>query len=124
MAETIIVAVVDLIFRAKIAETARQVGRASVVATSPGAVLERAAAHHAALVVVDLADERLDPFTTIRGLKEAPETRDARVLGFYSHVRTDLRDQARAAGCDVVLPRSAFVARLARLLESLGADAA
>ena len=124
MTDTILIAVADLIFRAKISETARQVGRASVTAATPQAVLERAASHGPALVVVDLGDERLDPFETIRSLKAAPETREARVVGFFSHVRTDLRDRAREAGCDVVLPRSAFVARLARLLESLGAEGA
>jgi CheY-like chemotaxis protein len=124
MAETIIVGVADLIFRAKVSETARQVGRASIAATSPDAIVERAASHGAALVVIDLGDERLDPFETIRRLKASPETREARVVGFFSHVHTELRDRAREAGCDVVLPRSAFVARLARVLESLGADAA
>ena len=39
-----------------------------------------------------------------------------RVVGFASHVDTDLIAEARAAGCDDVLARSAFFARLHALL--------
>jgi len=37
-------------------------------------------------------------------------------VGFYSHVEAATRDAAHAAGIDLVLPRSAFAARLADLL--------
>jgi hypothetical protein len=39
-----------------------------------------------------------------------------RTIGFGSHVDTDLREAARAAGVDEVLPRSRFFARVAELL--------
>jgi hypothetical protein len=39
-----------------------------------------------------------------------------RVVGFLSHVQTDLAAQARAAGCDEVMPRSAFTQNLAAIL--------
>ena len=39
-----------------------------------------------------------------------------RTIGFGSHVDRALLDAARAAGCDEVLPRSAFFARLPELL--------
>ena len=37
---------------------------------------------------------------------------DKRVVGFGSHVDTDLLRAARAAGCDAVLARSAFFSHL------------
>jgi CheY-like chemotaxis protein len=120
MSATILIAVPDLIFRSKIAAAARQAGHETVAASTADAVLERAATHRPALVVVDLGDDRVDPPATIRRLKAAPDLDGVRVIGFFSHVRTDLRDAAREAGCDRVMPRSAFVANLAGLLESLG----
>jgi hypothetical protein len=39
-----------------------------------------------------------------------------RTIGFARHVDADLMDRARAAGCDEVLPRSRFFARLGELL--------
>jgi hypothetical protein len=39
-----------------------------------------------------------------------------RVVGFLSHVQTELAAQARAAGCDEVMPRSAFTQNLMTIL--------
>jgi hypothetical protein len=41
---------------------------------------------------------------------------DARVIGFANHTSRDVMDAARAAGCEQVLPRSDFFARLDELL--------
>ena len=61
-----------------------------------------------ALVVVDLARPGvLDALRAGLGV---------RVVGFASHVDTDLIAAAEAAGCTEVLPRSRFFARLPDLL--------
>ena len=49
-------------------------------------------------------------------LKADPRTAKIPIVGWYSHVEADLRRDAREAGVDEVLPRSAFVKRLAALL--------
>lgn len=59
------------------------------------------------LVVVDLSRPGV--------LDALPSLAGRRVLGFGSHVDTDLLDAARAAGCEV-LARSKFFARLEELL--------
>jgi len=41
------------------------------------------------------------------------------VLAFYSHVEVDVREQALAAGFDLVVPRSRVAREGARLLEGL-----
>jgi len=41
-----------------------------------------------------------------------------RVVAFLSHVQTELAAQARAAGCNEVMPRSSFTQSLAALLSS------
>jgi hypothetical protein len=41
------------------------------------------------------------------------------VMGFLSHVQTDLAAAAHEAGCDFVLARSAFAQQLPQLLVKL-----
>ena len=38
------------------------------------------------------------------------------VIGFLSHVQTDLAARARSAGCKQVLPRSSFTQNLSEIL--------
>lgn len=120
MATLVLIVVPDLIFRAKILETARQVGRACESATTAAAALEKAASLRPALVIVDLGDDRVAPLEIVRALKDDPRYGAPRAIGFFSHVLVDLRRSAKAAGYDRALPRSAFVAQLPELLETLG----
>jgi CheY-like chemotaxis protein len=98
----------DLFFATRIATAARHLGIE---------VLRDLAAGGAApdLVVIDLHSRR-DPLAAIASLKAAPATREVPIVAFLSHVETGLRDRARAAGADIVLPRSAFTAKLAEIL--------
>lgn len=116
MTQPILIVVADMIFRAKIRETARHLGRAVETASTAAAALEKADAVRPSLVVVDLGDDRVAPFETIRALKTDARLGAPRVVGFFSHVLVEQKRAAEAAGCDVVLPRSAFVKRLAELL--------
>ncbi|HSH61547.1 MAG TPA: hypothetical protein VK988_18255 [Acidimicrobiales bacterium] len=59
------------------------------------------------LVVVDLSRA---------GVLESLGQVDARTIGFGSHVDHELLAAARQAGCDEVLPRSKFFARIGELL--------
>jgi DNA-binding NarL/FixJ family response regulator len=65
------------------------------------------------LVIVDL-NARSQPLLTIEKLRQV--RKDIRVVGFLSHVQTELAAQAKAAGCDEVLPRSSFTQNLAAIL--------
>ena len=59
------------------------------------------------VVVVDL---------TKPGVVEVLAGLDARVIGFANHTSRELMEAARAAGCEHVLPRSDFFARIEELL--------
>jgi DNA-binding NarL/FixJ family response regulator len=65
------------------------------------------------LLIVDL-NSRSQPIAVIERLRATKN--GVRVVGFLSHVQTDLAAQARAAGCDDVMPRSAFTQNLAAIL--------
>ena len=90
----------DLIFLSKIQQTAHQVG----VPVEP--------------VEPSKAVERITEFL-VHSIKTNPATSHVQVMGFLSHVQSDLAAAARAAGCDFVMPRSAFSQQLPQLLLQL-----
>jgi CheY-like chemotaxis protein len=110
-----VVAVVpDLFFATRIAATAARVG-VVLETPGPGEALEEIRRRPPDLVVLDLAAPG-DPLALARALEADPATRGVPLVGFYPHVEAGLREAARAAGVDQVLPRSAFTSRLAALL--------
>ena len=104
----------DLFFQMKLAETAKQLGVEVKVATNGGAFLELMASEPK-LVIVDL-NARSQPIAAIEKLRET--RKDVRVVAFLSHVQTELAAQAKAAGCNEVLPRSSFTQSLAAILSA------
>ena len=59
------------------------------------------------VVVVDL---------TKPGVVDVLAELDGRIIGFANHTSREVMDAARAAGCEQVLPRSDFFARIDELL--------
>jgi CheY-like chemotaxis protein len=102
----------DLFFQMKLAETAKQLGVEVKVATN-GEAFQVLMASEPKLVIVDL-NARSQPLQAIEKLRQT--RKDIRVVGFLSHVQTELAAQAHAAGCDEVLPRSNFTQNLATIL--------
>lgn len=117
----LIVAVVeDLFFGTKIADAAKRAGAGIVFATASEALWRRIEAMPA-LLIFDLACEKLQPLEVLRQLKADSRYAGIPTLGFLPHVREDLRREAVAAGCATVLPRSAFASRMdAVIREALG----
>lgn len=102
----------DLFFQMKVAETAKHLGLELKVASNGDALLgllEPAPK----LVIVDL-NAHGQPLAAIERVRAAQK--DLRVVGFLSHVQRELAAQAQAAGCDEVMPRSAFTQNLATIL--------
>ena len=110
----VVVVVPDLFFATKIAETAKQLGVEVLTSTR-----ERAASACRSaptdLLILDL-EATPDLAGLERELGADPAGARVRTIGFYPHVRAELRAAALAAGIDLVLPRSAFTARLGPLL--------
>jgi len=123
----------DLFFLAKMTETARHTGVELKTVADCDALLREVAANPGATLLLDLnargkpldALARLGALAQASGDSSASATADARapgngarrrVIAFLSHVQTELADQARAAGCDEVMPRSKFTMDLPRIL--------
>jgi CheY-like chemotaxis protein len=123
----------DLFFQTKMTETARQTGVDLKTVTDADALLREATANPGATLLLDL-NARGNPLDAIPRLRamdgislsgQAGDQADARdpkttaprrLIAFLSHVQTDLAEQARAAGCDEVMPRSKFTQELPRIL--------
>lgn len=104
----------DLFFQMKVLETAKHVGVEFKVANNVEGLLA-ALATSPQLVIVDL-NARSNPLQAIEQIRAAKN--DIRIVAFLSHVQRDLAAQAQAAGCDEVLPRSAFTQNLAAILST------
>jgi CheY-like chemotaxis protein len=115
MATQILLVVDDLFFLARIQQTARQLG-VEVQPVAPAQLKEELTGQAASAIFLDLNHCSGAAIQTIQTLKQDPSTSAAPVIAFLSHVQGDLARAARAAGCDVVLARSAFSKQLPELL--------
>ncbi len=91
----------DLMDRSKVRAAASDV----TFVADPAALA--AAAGGADLVVVDL---------TRPGVVDVLPSIEGRVIGFANHTARQVMDDARGAGCDQVMARSAFFSRVGELL--------
>jgi DNA-binding NarL/FixJ family response regulator len=104
----------DLFFQMKVAETAKHLGMELKVATNADSLMQLLELEPAPkLAIVDL-NTRSGAITAIERVRAGKN--GVRLVGFLSHVQTELAAQARAAGCDEVMPRSSFTQNLAAIL--------
>jgi CheY-like chemotaxis protein len=105
----------DLMFLSRVREAARGAGVELRAARDRAAVMA-GLREGARLVLVDADSTRVPWAKTVASVRDdAPPSR-VRIVAFVSHVHADLAAAARAAGCDRVLARSAFVRELPGLL--------
>jgi DNA-binding NarL/FixJ family response regulator len=94
----------DLMLSIRLEEPVRAAGHELAVASSLAGLDEALSDQPIDLVLLDLADMTLPLEDALRRL--AAQSPRPRVLGFFPHVRKDLEQRAREAGCDLLLPRS------------------
>ncbi|PYX83536.1 MAG: response regulator [Acidobacteria bacterium] len=113
----------DLFFLAKIQETARKLNVKVEFMKNEKDLAERMKENGEgppSLLIFDLNNASAKPLTIIPKLK-AKLKKGTSIIGFLSHVQGDLKQKAHEAGCDMVLPRSAFSQNLPQLLRRHGA---
>lgn len=112
----IVCAIDDLIFSIKVRTAAKALNADVYFERSADALLTTVREKRPSLIVFDLNSLRLRPLEAIAALKQDPDLRQIRTLGYVSHVDTATIDAARAVGADQVMARSAFVAQLGDIL--------
>jgi len=113
---TVVAAVDDMFFAAKIKATAKALGMVVSFPRTQAALFSLAGDELPDLFVVDLHNARLDPIELATQLKSSEALKCVPLLGFFSHVNVDLQRRALDAGYDEVLPRSLFARDLAQIL--------
>lgn len=114
----------DLFFVAKIQETARKLGVKVEFVKTEKELLERIKENDdekPSLIIFDLNNVNAKPLTTIPKLKSKLK-KGTSFLGFLSHIQGELKMKAQEAGCDMVVPRSAFSQNLPQILRRHGAS--
>jgi hypothetical protein len=115
----------DLFFLAKIQETARKLGVKVEFAKGDkeavARILEVPEGERPALLVFDLNNLNAKPMNLIPKFKTKFK-KTVSIIGFLNHLQGDLKLKAIEAGCDTVMPRSAFSQSLPNLLRRYGVE--
>lgn len=102
----------DIFFQAKMMETAKQVGVELKSFATGEALLAEWKKQPPKLIVVDLnaRQSSMEVIVAVRASRA-----EIRIIGFFSHVQTELAQRARDSGCTEVMPRSKFTKDLAAI---------
>ncbi len=115
----------DLFFLAKIQETARKLGvKVAFVKgdkESVAKLTDLPEDERPKLVVFDLNNLNAKPMSLIPKLKTKLKKATS-IIGFLNHLQGELKAKAIEAGCDTVMPRSAFSQSLPNLLRRYGVE--
>jgi hypothetical protein len=115
----------DLFFLAKIQESARKLGVKVEFVKGDKETLTRLTElpenQKPALLVFDLNNLAAKPMTLIPKYK-AKLKKATSIVGFLNHLQGDLKLKAIEAGCDTVMPRSAFSQSLPNMLRRYGIE--
>ena len=113
----------DLFFLAKIQETAKKLGiKVGFLKNEKEAIAKFTDApeqERPSLIVFDLNNANAKPLTLIPKLRSKLK-KTTSIIGFLSHLQGDLKVKAVEAGCDMVMPRSAFSQNLPNLMRRHG----
>jgi hypothetical protein len=113
----------DLFFMTKIMDTAKKLNVKVEFVKTLEELQEKvisSAEEKPSLVIFDLNNVNAKPLATIPKVKSKFK-KGTSILGFVSHVQGDLKMKAQEAGCDSVMPRSAFSQNLPQILRRHGA---
>src|SRR5690242_9475924 len=114
----------DLFFLAKIQEVSRKLNVKVEFVKSEKDITEKIGENpeeKPSLIVVDLNSNSIKPLPVISKLRSKFK-KPTSIVGFVSHVQGDLKMKAQEAGCDVVMPRSAFSQNLPNILRRHAAE--
>jgi CheY-like chemotaxis protein len=113
----------DLFFVAKIQEISRKLNVKVEFVKTDKDIAEKTenVEEKPSLIIVDLNSNGIKPLPVITKMRSKYKKATS-IVGFVSHVQGDLKVKAQEAGCDVVMPRSAFSQNLASILRRHGAD--
>src|SRR5688500_2733721 len=106
----------NLLFSSQISAGLARLGLAVDTVGSPGGTVERLADAPPAVILVNLASDRLQPLGLVRAVKAEPRLAAVPVIGYTGHTEQARIQAGRDAGCDRVVANSAITGDLASVL--------
>lgn len=116
LSRKVLAVVDDLMFAVKIDAAARQSGVTVEYAKTQAEALEKGKSMPS-VVLLDLNHNKVDILKLIKAFKKQEDLKKISLLGFISHVDGEKKQAAVEAGCDSVVPRSAFSMNLPQILK-------
>ena len=113
----------DLFFSVKINDAAKKFGMTAEFVKDKALALEKAKLNPP-VIILDLNCDQADPLDLIAHIKADPATAGIGMIGFVSHVQTQVKQSAQDLGCDTVVARSVFAQNLPAILARYLGDAA
>ena len=104
----------DLLFRSRVAATARALGCRVAFTTSPGGLIEKIDAHTPRRAFIDMDADRADE--AVRAAAARMPAVD--VIAFFAHVNVAQRQAALDAGAGTILTRGRFAADIESIMKS------
>ena len=118
MGGLIIAVVDDMFFASKIRAVAEAIGTEISFPRNVESLVQKARDGKPQLIVVDLHNQKIEPADLARTLKNDDRLNTIPLLGFFSHVQTEVQQNAIKAGFDQVVPRSVFARDLPKILST------
>ena len=112
----VLAVVSDLFFMAKINEAAKHAGVTVEYVAEEQQAIEKARSQPL-VIILDLNLDAAHPLRLIGKLKADSHLKAISVIGYLSHIQGELKQKAQEAGCDMVMPRSAFSMNLPVILK-------
>ena len=109
----------DLMFVSRVSGRAQALGVPLSIVSDGDQLIAKASTGQPDLVLLDLTTPGLDATLLVPRLRRLVHP-PKRVVAFGPHVHETKLHAARQAGCDAVLARGEFNARMAEVLESVG----
>jgi PleD family two-component response regulator len=116
MIRTVIAVVDDMFFVSKIRATSKALGMIVKFPRTAEGFRTIVEDDPPDLILVDLHNEKINPFDLAQAVKATAAGKHIPLLGFFSHVQVELQRRAREAGYDEIFPRSVFARDLANIL--------
>ena len=113
----VVALVPDLMFGSRVVSMLESAGHEVTLVSAEDEA--RTEAEFADVLVVDLTTDAVDGIMLVDSMASGGELHGHRTLGFYSHVESDVRERAKEAGFDLVVPRSRMAREGAALVAGL-----
>ena len=121
--KTILVAVTDIFFYAKVRDALLPRGYTLERARAQDEIAVKASTAHPAAVILNMNDDTLNAFQALETLRDDPRFRGLPILAFANHEEVETWNRAKSMGVTRIVSRNEFSARTRDLVEEIIATA-